>query len=72
MHTTECALFLVKGNIALDQPWIETVRFELPQAPTPSEKASVVLEFLRLYDERTWQLCRRENHKVSSELADTG
>ena len=50
MHAAERALLFAKRDIALDQPWIETVRFELPQAPTPSEKASVVLEFFRIYN----------------------
>ena len=72
MHAAERALRFTKRNIALHQPWIETARFELPQAPTPSEKASVVLEFFWLYYERTWQLCRCENHGVSSEKPDMG
>ena len=72
MHAAERAPSFTKRNVALDQPCVESVCCELSLAPAPSEKTPVILEFLRLYYERTWQLCRCENHGVSSELLDMG
>ena len=72
MHAAERAPAFTKRNVTLDQPCVEAVCCELSLAPAPSEKAPVILEFLRLYNESTWQLCRRENHGVSSELPDMG
>ena len=39
MHAAERALLFAKRDIALDQPWIEAVRFELPQAPDFERKS---------------------------------
>ena len=62
MHTAESPFGFTEGDIALNQPRIQTTLFELSLAPTPSEKAPVVLKLLRLYNERAGQFRFRKNH----------
>jgi hypothetical protein len=63
MHSTQGALLLAKGDTALCQSSIEAVRFELPPAPTPSEKSPIVFQLFRLDDECTFKLGLGEEHQ---------
>ncbi len=62
MHTAESPFVFAERNVALDQPRIQSMPFELSLAPAPSEKAPLVLKLLRLYNKGAGQFSRCENH----------
>ena len=69
VHSAKGAFLPANRNIALDQPRIEALRFELSATPAPSEKSAVVFRFLWVYDKGSLQLCWGENHEYGSLLS---
>ena len=62
MHAPQSPFLSVVGDVALNQPRIQTVLLELPHAETSGEKTPLVFELLRFDDVGAFEYGFFEKH----------
>lgn len=62
MHSAQCTLPRIEGNVALDKLWIKAVRRKLPLTPGSSKEAALVTVRLDADLKDARQIGREKQH----------